>query len=149
MDMLLTTLALTPTALTRIVDQVKPDRYKDKLKADRFNLTEMVAHVADMEDVILDRLRLALSKPGSSVQGIDPDVRAQEHHYHDKDLHHELQVFANRRRDTIEFLTSVPKADWDKTIKHSEYGEMSIAQIAQMLALHDLYHLEQASEYMH
>jgi len=148
MELYIVALSLTPSALIRIIDQVKPDRYADRLPINRFNLSEMVAHVADCEEVFQDRMRLAHEFPGSNVEGFDPDERAKSHHYADKDLHHELDVFDNRRRDTVDFLRSLKPEDWKKTVKHSQYGEMSIAMMASIIIGHDVYHLEQASQYM-
>jgi uncharacterized damage-inducible protein DinB len=148
MELYIVALSLTPATLTRIIDQVKPDRYSDRLPVDRFSLSEMVAHIADCEEVFQDRMRLAHEHPGSHVEGFDPDERARTHHYADKDLHHELVVFENRRRDTVDFLKSLQGEDWSKTVKHSQWGEMTIAVMASIIIGHDVYHLDQASQYM-
>ncbi len=148
MEMIVSALELTPATLIRIVDQVKPDRYHEKLEEGRFSLSEMVAHVADLEDVFLDRMRLAVEFPGSPTEAIDPDARAISHHYADKEIYHELEVFTNRRRDTIYFLKGLAVDDWALSVVHPALGTMSVLDIATMALAHDLFHLEQASHYM-
>ncbi len=148
MNAYLKTLEQTPKTLFNIVDQVKPDRYNDMVDPDRFNLTEMVAHLADFEDIFLDRLRLAFEAPGSEITPIDPDARATEKHYATRDVHHELTVFDNRRRDLVEFMNTLQPEDWKKSFKHPEHGEVTIEEYANLILAHDLSHLAHAAAYM-
>jgi uncharacterized damage-inducible protein DinB len=148
MEIILKALELVPSTLIRIVDQVKPERYTDKLSPDRFNLREMVAHVADIEDTFLDYLRVAHDKPGATVDPYHLDEHAEVHHFSDKDIYHELEVFQNRRRDTIDYLRELKPEDWEKTFVSPQFGELSIRTLANFIVAHDVYHIEQASEYM-
>lgn len=141
-------LSLTPGALKRILSEVRPERYGDRLAPERFTLSEVIAHIADLEDAFLDRMRLAHEYPGSDAPALDPDARAEEHHYANKELYHELQVFENRRRDTLDFMANLTPEEWQRTINHPGLGVISIEQIAGMLVAHDLYHVEQACQYM-
>lgn len=138
----------TPSALRRIIDCVHHERYAEKLDADRFSLLEMVAHMADAEDILLNRMRLAHEAPGSTVEPFDEGQRAIEKHYSTRDLQHELDVFENRRRDTLDFLEGLAPEEWSKAFQHPERGTMTIQDQVTMLLGHDLYHLEQASHYL-
>lgn len=141
-------LAQTPEILTRIIDCVRPEHFNEKLGDDRFTLGEMVAHLADSEDIFLDRMRLAVEKPGGSIVPFDVDERAKEKHYDTRDLVHELQVFANRRRDTMTFLQELCADDHKKFFVHPESGATTVDQLAAFMMGHDLYHIGQASEYL-
>ncbi len=138
----------TPTTLRHIIDCVPIERYHEKFDADRFNLTEMVAHLADWEVLFLDRMVVALETPGATVVGYDEGERAIEKHYATRDLQHELDVFENRRRDTLEFIAALTPEDWEKAFVHPEHGPRSIRDQITLLLGHDLYHLEQASHYL-
>jgi uncharacterized damage-inducible protein DinB len=138
----------TPVTLRRILDDVRPERQTERVAEDRFTLLEMVAHLADWEDLFLDRMRLANEKPGSPVEVYDEGARATEKRYAERDLQHELDVFENRRRDTLDFLRGLSAEDWQKTFVHPERGTMTIQDQVTMLLGHDLYHLEQATQYM-
>ena len=146
--MLMTALERAPSAFFHVIDDVRPEKYHDRLEADRFDLVEMVSHMADIEDVFLDRMRLAHEHPGSDVAPYDPDARSKEKHYETRDLHHELEVYKNRRNDTLDFLKNLGEGEATRSIKHPVMGEITIAAIAQMLVCHDVYHLEQASRYL-
>lgn len=138
----------TPSTLRRIIDCVSQDRYAEPLEAGRFSLIEMVAHIADGEDVFLDRMRTAKEFPGTTVEFYDMDQRAADKAYAQRNLQHELDVFENRRRDTLDFLKNLEEGDWQKTFIHPQRGELSIENQVTMLLGHDLYHLEQASHYI-
>ena len=71
---------------------------------DRFTLLEMVCHLADFEDIYIERMRAALKEDGVEVPDVDEGQRAKDKKYDCRDLHKEMEVFANRRRDTIDFV---------------------------------------------
>ena len=144
----LSSLENTPKTLVNIVDQVKPDHYNDHTEPDRFSLRELVAHLADFDDVFLDRLRLAHESPGAAVVSLDPDARAAEKHYATRDVHHELDVFENRRRDLVEFLSGLTDSDWKKTFHHPDLGDVSIETYANIILAHDLSHVSHATTYL-
>lgn len=144
----LSSLKNTPKTLVNIVDQVKPDRYNDHTEPDRFNLRELIAHLADFDDIFLDRLRLAHESPGATVTSFDPDARATEKHYSTRDVHHELDVFENRRRNLCDFLVGLSDEDWKKQFHHPELGDVSIESYANIILAHDLSHVSHATSYL-
>lgn len=139
---------LTPATLRRLIDCIPTERFGDRVAPDRFSLTEMVAHMADWEDLFLDRMRLAQEHPGSRIEVYDEGARAEEKQYATRDLQHELAVFENRRRDTLDFLKNLDPSEMSKTFMHPQRGEMTISDQAIMLLGHDLYHLDQTSQYL-
>lgn len=141
-------LAVAPSAFFHVIDDVRAERYRDRIDPDRFDLVEMVAHLADFEDLILERMRLAHEHPGSDCPTFDPDARCEAKHYATRDLHHELEVYRNRRIDTLDFLGNLQPGDEAKCVNHPHFGELTIATIVGNLVAHDLYHIEQASQYL-
>jgi uncharacterized damage-inducible protein DinB len=138
----------TPTILERILDQISPERYDESINPDRFNLTQMVAHLADAELIFLDRCVMGVEKPGTVVEPFDEGQRAVEKNYAEKDLRHELAVFANRRRETVAYLESLNEDQLSGYYSHPVLGEMTIPRHIAFLTGHDLYHIEQATEYL-
>ncbi len=138
----------TPTILERILDDVPADRYGERVAEDRFTLLEMVCHQADFEDIYLERMRAALKSDGIEVPDVDEGARALEKKYDGRDLRKELEVFANRRRDTVDFLESLSDEDLGKSFTKEGMGRVTIREYLAILSGHDLYHLEQASWYL-
>jgi uncharacterized damage-inducible protein DinB len=138
----------TPAILKQIICDIPLARYAEALGPDRFTLTEMIAHLADFDEIFLDRMVIAHERPGSYVEGIDETQRAIEKHYSIRDLYHELDVFANRRRDTVDFLRGLNDEDYQHHFEHSERGRLTIQDQLNMLSGHDLYHIHQATQYL-
>lgn len=148
MNAYLLALRHTPTILERILDDVPPERYGDKVAEDRFSLLEMVCHLADFEDIYIERMRAALKTDGVAVADVDEGQRAKEKHYDCRDLHKELEVFANRRRDTVTFLEDLSDEQLDRAFTKEGLGKVTIKEYLAILSGHDLYHLDQATWYL-
>ena len=144
----LSSLENTPKTLVNLVDQVKPEHYDDYTDPARFTLRELIAHLADFDDIFLDRLRLAQEAPGSTVVSLDAGERAIEKHYTTRDVHHELEVFENRRRDLLVFLGELSHDDWQKEFHHPDIGDVSIEAYANIILAHDLSHVSHAATYL-
>lgn len=138
----------TPDMLTRMVDVVRPEQYDEALEEGRFTLKEVIAHLSDWEVIFLDRITMAVEYPGSTIEAYDENARAIEHKYNSKEIHHELEVLGNRRRDTVDYILRLAVDDWEKSIIHPDRGEMSVLDLVNFIIGHDLYHLHQASLYM-
>jgi uncharacterized damage-inducible protein DinB len=148
MNAYLLALRHTPTILERILDDVPADRFGERVSDDRFTLLEMVCHLADFEDVYLERMRAALKTDGVEVPDIDEGERAVEKKYDCRDLQKELTVFANRRRDTVTFLEELSDEQLGHAFTKEGMGRVTIKEYLAILSGHDLYHLEQATWYL-
>jgi len=138
----------TPVIIERIVDEVPMERFTERPTASRFSLVEMVAHLADYEETILNRLVIAAERSGSPVENFDEEGRAIEKNYAGKNIRHEIDTFAVRRRETILYIESLSDDKWNNFFVHPELGEVTIGQYLCIIHGHDLYHIEQTTAYM-
>lgn len=145
MNAYLLALRHTPAILERILDDIPASRYTEKMAEDRFTLLEMVCHLADFEDIYVERMRAALKTDGVEVADVDEGQRALDKKYDCRDLHQELEVFANRRRDTITFLEELSDEQLKRSFTKEGLGRVTIKEYLAILSGHDLYHLEQAT----
>lgn len=143
----LAALTRAPKIVERLLRVFPHDRLDDRIEADRFTAREVVAHLADYEQTVLDRLRAANLKPGREVPDYDPDTQADSHCFADKEPFHEAEVFESRRALTVEYVEGLEEADLDKTFVRN--GQTySIRQYLLLLLTHDLEHIEQVSAYL-
>lgn len=147
-DWMLRTLNKGPKVVERLLRVFPTDRLDDRIDRDRFTAREVIAHLADYEQTVLDRIRVANLKPGSTVPAYDPDDRSTTHHFHDKDIFHEAEVFESRREMTYEYLRDLSEADWAKTFVHPQGQEITIHEYVGMVLAHDMDHIEQISMYL-
>lgn len=136
-----------PAVLRRIVDRIPPSKYDQKLAEDRFTLREMVAHLADSEPMFLRRMREAVERNEPTFERVDVMARARQERFAERDLYAELDAFALRRAETVEFLEGLSEAQLARRLTQS-FGTTSIEAFVALLSGHDVYHLEQASAYL-
>lgn len=114
--------------------------------SDRFTPREVLAHLADWEPILLDRIKAAVLTPGATIEAFDEGQMALDNGYASIEPSASLASFKAARAKTVEFLKSVPHDDWQKTIIHPERGPLSVYDIANMVACHDVYHVKQLIE---
>lgn len=137
----------SPKVVERLLRAFPTDRIDDRIEKDRFTAREVIAHLADWEMVCLDRFRLANSRPGSKAEPYDPGARASEHHFGDKDIFHEAEVYESRRGMTLDYLKALSEEDLNKTFVMGDGTTVSIRDYANYMLVHDMYHVDQLSSY--
>lgn len=147
-EMLLQSLSASPKIVERVLRVFPHDRLDDRIDPDRFTARELIAHLADYEQVILDRIRVAKLHPGREVPWYDPDSRCEEHDFASKEVFHEGEVFESRRGMTLDFVRSLSDSDMDSKFKRPDGTECSIRDYLTMVICHDISHLEQLSGYL-
>ena len=138
-----------PRIVARLVEQIPAARYDERTNPDRFTLREAVAHLADWEPILRDRIARAVAEPESAVQGIDESIRAEEQGYSKWDVGEQLKVFADERQKTIAYLKTLNPEDWNKALVHNEKGRQTVSDQANQLLGHDLYHIDHLMEFNH
>jgi hypothetical protein len=136
-------LASTPRQVAALVKGVTKKRLARRPAPDKWSVTELLAHLADVEIVQGFRLRLILGSNGIPIQGFDQDVWAQFSEYATHDPALSLEAFRATRERTVRLLKSLPRGMWDNYGLHSERGKETITRVAEMMAGHDFNHLAQ------
>lgn len=122
--------------------------YDVRLDQERFTPREVIAHLADWEPIMRERLRIAVDSPGSSIEAYDEWQMCLDNGYAQKDIFEQAGLFRNERQRTAEYVASLGKDDFRKSVTHPERGVLTVEDMANMLLGHDLYHVEQLSEYL-
>lgn len=143
---LLRALAITPTLIAEAFDRIDGQLWDTPTDLDRFTPREVLAHMADWEPVLLERMKQATTAPGTAVQAFDEGQMAIDGKYSEWDPKQSLSQFQARRAETIAWLESLTKPEWDLTILHPERGVLPVHDMANTLACHDVYHIEQLAQ---
>jgi hypothetical protein len=107
----------------------------------KWNIREIVAHLADDELVGAYRMRLILSAPGTAIQAFDQDVWARR--YGAAEVKESLAVYRILRHENLKLLRSLKTEEWDRFGVHAERGVESLRYIATYFAGHDINHFRQ------
>ncbi len=136
-------LASTPKQLSSLLKGVPKTKLTKRSVMDKWSIAEILGHIADTEIVCSFRIRLILGSNGTPIQGFDQDVWAQYSNYSKQDPAVSLEAYRINRKRNIQLLKSLPHKMWDNYGMHSERGKETITRVTEMLAGHDINHLNQ------
>lgn len=113
---------------------------------ERFTIREVVAHMADLEEVFLERLQRTVAEDEPFLPDWDEDQAALDNHYAQSALPETLARFTAQRARVLAFLTSLPPDAWHRTSLRQD-KRCDLLGMAAILLGHDGYHLKQLVEY--
>jgi hypothetical protein len=138
-------LEATPTILRGLMAELSPLDVRWKPAPDRFSVGEVLAHLSHTEGhcyrMRLDRF---LSEDNPEFEGDDA-----QHHlelYRNMDPEDAFDHFEEQRETNIEALRDLPPAAGERRAVHQKVGPITLAQMLNEWALHDLGHIRQIAE---
>ena len=109
----------------------------------KWSVTEILAHLADVEIVQGFRVRLILASNGAPIQGFDQDVWAGEFDYAKQDPAASLKAYLTNRERNVKLMKTLTREQWGRYGIHSERGKETVSRVAELMAGHDINHLRQ------
>lgn len=141
-------LEAAPKIVERLLRVFPRDRYDERPYHESLTCREIFALLSDTEEIILDRIRTANRKPGSTVPWYEPTDRAKDRHYCEKEPFHEAEVYESRRGMTVEYLSQLTAEDYAKSITLEGHGTVTIDDYVVMIMAHDLERIAELSEFL-
>jgi len=133
----------TAKRLGGLLKRGTPAKLKKRPAPDKWSVVEILAHLADVEMVTGWRLRSILAAPGTPIQAFDQDAWAAAGQYAKRDPRKSLEQFRVLREANLALLKLLSPEQRKLFGMHAERGEESIERLTQMIAGHDINHLEQ------
>jgi len=133
----------TPAVLELLCRDIPEDTLDWKPAPERWSIAEVLAHLLEIEQLYAERAkRIVVDDNPQLVKYQPPDgaaVRKRAAKQH-------LQDFVAARRAHIFFWHSIPANGGSRTGVHPEMGSITLLQLLNELANHDLGHLRQIAE---
>jgi len=129
--------------LARLIKGAKPAKLRKRPAPEKWSAAEIIAHLADVEIAVSWRIRSILGAPGTPVQAYDQDAWVVAGHYAERDARKSLEQFRVLRETNLALYKMLRPEQWKHFGIHAERGEESVERIVQMIAGHDINHLEQ------
>lgn len=107
----------------------------------KWSAREIICHLADCEIVFAYRLRQAVAEDHHVIQPFDQDKWAKSYAGYDGQA--ALAVFSSVRQWNIAFIGGLSPEILAKKLNHPERGEMTVQNVIETMAGHDLNHLGQ------
>jgi DinB superfamily len=133
----------TAMKLERLIEDVSANKLRGRPAADKWSVSEIVAHLGDAEIVTGFRMRLILGAPGAPIAAYDQDSWMTSGHYEKRDPHKSVEQFRVLREANLALLESLVPEQWKHYGMHSERGQETIELMVRMAAGHDINHLHQ------
>ena len=137
------TQAATAAKLAKLMRGLSRRQLSRRPAPERWSISEILAHLAEVEMVTGWRLRQALTKSGGPVQAFDQDDWARVGRYQKRDPAQSLALFRAARDCNLALLKGLSKVEWECYHIHEERGKESVGRTVMMIAGHDLNHLSQ------
>lgn len=140
----------TPLTLAALVSRFPGNDpiWETRPSPDRFSLREIVAHLADWEEIWRGRFEPTVNEEHPLLLRPDPDRRAEEQGYSRAEPVECLARFQERRAALTGWLRSLPEETWARTAHLDRLGDVPLVGLAALALSHDSYHLRQVAEWL-
>jgi hypothetical protein len=133
----------TNQKLSRLIDGVSSAKLRERPAPDKWSVSEILAHLADVEIVVGWRMRSILGDPGTTVQAYDQNAWVVAGHYEKRDPRKSMELQRVVREANLDLLKSLTPDQWKHYGQHAERGQESIEHIVRLMAGHDINHIRQ------
>jgi hypothetical protein len=107
---------------------------------------EVVAHVADFEPIMADRIKRVASHDNPTLLGADENRLAAYLFYHERDIDEELAVVDAIRVSTARTLRRLPAEALSRVGTHNEAGVLTLERLILRATNHITHHLTFVAE---
>jgi uncharacterized damage-inducible protein DinB len=109
----------------------------------KWSIADILGHLLDTEVVYGYRYRMALCESGSPIQGYDQAGWTDTFRGRRASTATLLRRIRQLREVNLELVTGVPRSWWTRYGMHSERGKETVRRTLELIAGHDLNHLDQ------
>lgn len=109
----------------------------------RWNVRQIVAHLADSEIVTADRLRRLIAEDNPLLVAFDQDAWARNLGYERRRIADSLELFRRLRAENHQLLASLPRQAFERWGTHSERGRITLRELVASAVEHVESHARQ------
>jgi hypothetical protein len=133
----------TPAALTQLITGVSETRLYQRPDPAKWSIGEVLAHFADAEIVNCWRYRQMIEHDGCALLPYNQDLWNTLGDYRSRPPSDSLTIFRLLRENNLRMFDRLTPEQWENHGMHTERGRMTVRDLVQLIAGHDLNHLEQ------
>jgi uncharacterized damage-inducible protein DinB len=133
-------IAETPARLAQLLDALTVEQIELRPEERKWSVREIVAHLADCEIAWSWRLRHVYGEDHPALQPFDQDAWSRS--YAAYTYAAARRTFEALRAWNIAFIDALSEQDRLRPLTHPERGEETLWTVVEIMAGHDLHHLE-------
>ena len=143
----LAVLEQTPIIIEKIIWSATDDQMRWKPSMDRWSISEVLAHLADVEvPGFRERVQMMLDKDNPKMAAYDQNAAYAAGKYSGGKAREHLKKFCHERDRTLSWLRYVPAVMVERTGYLEDVGAITIGQQMNEWAFHDIGHIRQIAE---
>jgi hypothetical protein len=141
------TLEATPEILRGLLASVTEEQIIWKPAPNRWSIAEVLEHMSHVEGHgFRVRAERMIKENGPELEVYDQDALAADGQYTGRDAEDSFDHFEEQREDNVIWLNSLPARVASRTGTHQELGPITLGQLMNEWAFHDLGHIRQIAE---
>jgi hypothetical protein len=143
----LAVLEQAPIIIEKIIWAATEDQLHWKPAMDRWSISEVLAHLADVEVAgFRERVQRMLEKENPRLESYDQNAAYAAGKYSAGQAREHLKQFCHERDRSLSWLRYIPAAKSSRTGQHVALGTITVGQLMHEWAFHDLGHIRQIAE---
>ncbi len=136
----------TPIILEKLLRTATHDELQWKPAPDRWSISEVLAHLSDVETMFRTRAERMVKEDVPALESYDQNAAAASGKYSAGTAREHLKTFCHERDRTLSVLRYLPPDAGARTAQHSELGRITLGELLNEWAWHDLGHIRQITE---
>lgn len=136
----------SPIIIEKILMAAGPHDLHWKPAAHRWSIGEVLGHLVDVEKLMRGRVQKMAQEDNPAIEPYDQEQVAATGKYAEKPALEFLHEFCHERDRSVSWLRYAYPAAGARTGRHAEIGAITVAQMVNEWAFHDLGHIRQISE---
>ncbi|HEV2298407.1 MAG TPA: DinB family protein [Candidatus Acidoferrales bacterium] len=143
----LNVLEQTPIIIEKLVSLATEDQLAWKPAMDRWSISEVLAHLADAEVAAFrERIRMMMEQDTPKLEAYDQNAQYAAGKYTGGKAREHLKTFCHERDRSLSMLRYLPENVFTRKGVHSTIGPITVGQLMNEWAFHDLGHIRQITE---
>lgn len=137
----------TPAILRALMTGITPEQAQWKPAPDRFSIAEVLEHLSHVEaHCFRARVEKMVREQTPDLESYDQEAYKAAGQYSGRDAEDSFDHFEEQREDNVEFLHTLTVGQLQRSAKHAVVGIVTIEQMLNQWAFHDLGHVRQIAE---
>lgn len=142
----LAVLEQAPIILEKVLAGATAETLHWKPATDRWSIREVLAHLVEVEQVFRARAKRMLEEQNPHLESYDQNAAYAAGKYSSGRAEEHLRQFCQERDRSVTLLRYAPEGSEARTAEHSELGRITLGELLNEWAFHDLGHIRQICE---
>ncbi len=145
-DRIINCLEQSPFILQELIRKVPKAILKEHRRIGKWSIHENACHLAQAEDMILNRFRIFKKEDRPHFKPYLPDKIVETRELIDMNLQTELSRYELLRSELVNLVLTFRKKDWQKSASHPEYKVYNPIILLRHTLMHDHFHMYRIEE---